>query len=106
MKSAQQITPTAAISNEMVRLFARYFGRGPTKARTTLTTNLCVVSMADAMTRAEQNLVDAGEPEAVRGMRSTLHRAMRDDAVGAVESILRRPVVAYLFDIDTDANIS
>jgi uncharacterized protein YbcI len=94
------------MSNQMVRLFARYFGRGPTKARTTLNTNIAVVTMADTMTRAEQNLVAAGEAEAVRAMRRTLQRTMREEAVTAVEDIVDRRVIAYMADIDTEANIA
>jgi len=96
----------AAISNHMVRLFARYFGRGPTKARTTLNTNIAVVTMAETMTRAEHNLVLAGEPEAVRTIRATLQRTMRAEAVAAIEEILGRTVVAYMSDIDTGANVA
>jgi uncharacterized protein YbcI len=99
-------SPAAAMSNQMVRLFARYFGRGPTKARTTLNTNIAVVTMADTMTRAEQNLVAAGEAEAVRAMRRTLQRTMREEAVTAVEDIVDRRVIAYMADIDTEANIA
>jgi uncharacterized protein YbcI len=96
----------AAISNQLVRLFARYFGRGPTKARTTLNTNVALVTLADTMTRAEENLVAAGDAEAVRSMRRTLQRTMRQEAVEAVEQLLGRRVTAYMADIDTDANIA
>jgi uncharacterized protein YbcI len=90
----------------MVRLLARYVGRGPTKARTTLRQNLVVVTFGDTMTRAELNLVAAGEAEAVASMRRVFHLTMRDEAVRAIEEVLGRAVVAYLADIDTAANVA
>ena len=106
--SAEHRSQSAAalISNRMVRLIASYVGRGPTKARTTLNTNIVLVVFADTMTRAEQNLTAAGQADAVRSMRQTLQRSMREDAVAAVEEILGRRVVAYMGDIDTDANVA
>jgi uncharacterized protein YbcI len=99
-------SPAAMISNQMVRLFAKYFGRGPTRARTTLNTNVVLVTMGETMTRAEQNLVAAGEAESVRSLRRTLQRSMRAEAVAGLEEVLGRPVIAYMADIDTDANIA
>jgi uncharacterized protein YbcI len=98
--------PTVTISNQMVRLLARYVGRGPTKARTTLSHNLVAVTFGDTMTRAEQNLVAAGEAEAVAAMRRVFQATMREEAVRTIEEILGRSVIAYLSDIDTDANVA
>ena len=99
-------SPTVTISNHMVRLLARYVGRGPTKARTTLANNLVVVTFGETMTRAEENLVAAGEGEAVASMRRVFKATMRNEAVGIIEETLARPVIAYLADIDTTANIA
>jgi uncharacterized protein YbcI len=102
----RQYGPAVAISNQMVRLLARYVGRGPTKARTTLDQNLVTVTFGDTLTRAEENLVAAGEAEAVFSMRRVFHTTMRDEAVEIIEEILGRAVVAFLADIDTGANIA
>jgi uncharacterized protein YbcI len=58
------------------------------------------------MTRAEQNLVAAGETEAVSSMRRVFHAAMRDEATQIIEEVVDRNVIAYLADIDTAANIA
>jgi uncharacterized protein YbcI len=100
------VGPAVTISNQMVRLLARYVGRGPTKARTTLGQNLGVVTFGDTMTRAEHNLVAAGESDAVAAMRRVFQATMREEAVRTVEEIVGRPVIAYLADIDTSANIA
>jgi uncharacterized protein YbcI len=97
--------PAALISQRLVRLMATYTGRGPTKARTTLDDNVAVVVLQDTLTRAEQQLVAAGETEAVRRTRKTFHELMRDEAVRAVEEIVSRKVLSCLADIDPDTNV-
>lgn len=99
-------SPAAAISSQMVQLFAKYLGRGPSRARTTLNTNVVLVAMEKTMTRAEQNLVVLGEAERVRSLRRTLQHSMRDEAVAMIEDLLARQVVAYTADLDTDADIA
>jgi uncharacterized protein YbcI len=103
---ARSLSPAAQISNRMVRLMANYVGRGPTKARTTLNTNIVLVVFAETMTRAEQNLAAVGQGDSVRSMRETLQRSMREEAVAAVEEIVGRRVVAYMGGVDTDANVA
>jgi len=95
----------ARISNHMVRLMSRYTGRGPTTARTMLNTNSATVILHDTLTRAETNLVAAGESESVIQQRRTFHRMMRDEAVAAVEEATGRRVHAYLADIAPNEGI-
>jgi uncharacterized protein YbcI len=92
----------ARISTQMVQLVARYTGRGPTRARTTLNTNFAAVLLEDVLTKAEVHFVAAGEHEAVRRQRRTLHNLMRDEAVGSVEQMTGRRVRAYLSDVDPE----
>jgi uncharacterized protein YbcI len=99
-------SPAVAISNHMVKLLANWVGRGPTKARTTLNPNLVVVTFGDTMTRAESNLVATGAAAQVRNMRRIFHTEMREEAISGVEALLDRKVVAYMSDIDTDANVA
>src|SRR5919202_1096226 len=99
-------SPALAISNEMVGLLARYTGRGPTKARTTLDSNIVVVTLQDMLTKGEQNLVAAGQLDTVNEMRRSFHRMMRDEASTAVAEILDRDVVACLSDVDPRANVA
>jgi uncharacterized protein YbcI len=106
VQDPRPLGPAVTISNQMVRLLARYVGRGPTQARTTLSHNLVVVTFGDTMTRAEQNLVAAGEAEAVASMRRVFQATMRDEAVQIIEEILGRTVSAYMADIDTAANVA
>jgi uncharacterized protein YbcI len=93
----------AAISKRMVQLMMHYTGRGPRKTRTTLNTNVAVVTFIDTLTKGEQNLVAAGQTEAVTLMRRTYSEVMRADAVRAVEEILDRKVDSFLSDLDPQA---
>jgi uncharacterized protein YbcI len=106
-RTAERPASTAAtISDQMVRLVAQYTGRGPTRARTTLNTNIAVVTFQDTLTRGEQQLVAAGQRDAVLLTRRTFHDVMRPDAIRTVQKLLDRRVVSCLADIDPDANVA
>jgi uncharacterized protein YbcI len=92
------------LSNQMVGLASRYAGRGPTKCRVTINSDFVLVVLQDLLTRAEQNLVDAGESEAVQTMRHRLHDLMGEEAIRAVEQEVGRTVTSYLRDCDPEAN--
>jgi uncharacterized protein YbcI len=88
----------AAISRHVVRLFAEYTGRGPTKARTTIRDNVVVCVTEDTMTKAERRLVQAGEEELVVTLRRKFQVTMRDDLVAGIEVLTGREVVTFLSD--------
>ncbi len=96
----------AEISTGMVQLTSRYTGRGPTRARTTVNTNLVVVVLEDTLTKAEHNLVAAEQSDAVTQMRRTFREMMRDEAVDLVEQATGRRVAAFLSDIDPESNVA
>jgi uncharacterized protein YbcI len=103
----QRAGPAASdISTGMVQLMARYSGRGPTRARTTVNTNLVAVVLEDTLTKAEQNLVAAREMDSVAQMRRTFQAMMREEAIALVERGTGRTVRAFLGDIDPDNNIA
>ena len=64
-----------------------------------------LVTFGDTLTKGEQNLVAAGQHEAVQAMRRIFHELMREDACGAIETILGRRVTACLGDVDPRANV-
>jgi uncharacterized protein YbcI len=96
----------AQISREMVRLMSRYTGRGPTKARATVNTNLVVVVFEDTLTRGELNLVSAGQADSVIRMRRSFQSLMRDDAIAIVEGLTGRKVRALLSDVDPAQDVA
>jgi uncharacterized protein YbcI len=87
---------TAAISTAAVRMLHEYTGRGPTKARTTLTPDLCVIVFADGLTKGERTLVAEGDEELVLALRQRFQHAMRRDLVGLVEDQTGQRVRAFM----------
>jgi uncharacterized protein YbcI len=94
----------AAISNLVVRLFAEYTGRGPTKARTTIRDNVVACLTQDTLTKAERRLIQEGEEELVVTIRRKFQRTMRDDLVAGVETLTGRKVVSFMSDHDGETD--
>lgn len=104
--SSPKHSVAARISQAMVHLTSQYLGRGPTMARTTLNTNFALVVLEDSLTKAERNLVAAGELESVRGQRRTFQALMREEAIRAVEEATGRQVRTFLGDFSAEAGIA
>lgn len=91
-----------AISNEMVRVFKEHFGRGPTRARADWAgPDVLTVILEDTLTPAERNLVQKGEHERLRDMRSFLQYASVDRFCEPVERLTGRKVKAFASATDT-----
>jgi uncharacterized protein YbcI len=88
----------AAISNVTVRAIAKYTGRVPTKARTTLADDAVFVVLEDTLTRGEQTLVEHGEETAVLQLRKKWQNAMRIDLAASIEQLTGRTVVGFMSD--------
>ena len=87
---------SASISRAMVRLLGARTGRGPTKARTLLSSELAIVTLGDYLTEAERTLAGEGQGEVAIQFRTALLDGMRSEAVAAVEALTGRQVAAYL----------
>jgi uncharacterized protein YbcI len=100
---AQERTPgslSAAVSRLVVRLFAEYTGRGPTKARTIIRDNILVCVTEDTLTKGERRLLAEGEEDLVVTIRRRFQRTMRDDLVAGVELLTGCKVVSFMSDHD------
>jgi uncharacterized protein YbcI len=97
-------TVAAEISNSIVHLLSKHYGRGPTKAKTYLFDNYVFCVLQNILTTSEQTLVEAGQAELVRRTRSAFQEVVREDFEAAVEKATGRPVVTYhsqvVFDPD------
>lgn len=99
--------PTAAeISTSVVRVLARYTGRGPTKARTYRADDLVAVLLEETLTQGEQTLVEAGRGELARHSRLALQDAARQDLVAIVERLTERTVRAFLTATEVDPDLA
>ncbi len=96
----------AQISRAIVQIWHEYTGRGPTKARTTITEDLVVVLMADTLLKAEKNLASHGKAEQVLSMRRAFQDTMRDDLTEAVERLTGRKVAAFMSHNHVDPDLA
>ena len=91
-----------AITNAVVGLLRSHAGRGPTKARTVVSSDLIVVHLRDCLTVGEKTIHDSGQRELLARVRDVLHDAIREEATAAVEEISGRRVVAYMHSQEAD----
>ena len=99
-------TVSAAVSNAVVGLVRQYTGRGPTKARTSISRDLVSVVMADTLTKAERQLAEDGKADLVLQIRHEFQKTMRHDLVAAVETITERKVIAFMSDNHIDPDMA
>ena len=96
----------ATISNEIVRLQAEYYGKGPTRAKTYIVEDLVVVVLEESFTRAEKTLVERGEREAIQHIRRRFQQQMADSFTSVVEQATGRTVRTFLSDTDIERDVS
>jgi uncharacterized protein YbcI len=96
----------ARISNEMVRLHSEYYGRGPTKAKVYVDSDLVAVVLEETFTPAEKTLIARGESEGIQDIRRRFQRAMADQFRSIVEQATGREVRSFLSETDLDNDIA
>jgi uncharacterized protein YbcI len=84
-----------AVSNAMVALKKRYYGKGPENARTYLNDNYVFCVLEGGLTRNEQTLLEDGKQDLVRNYRLAFQEAMTGPTTDAVEQITGRKVIGY-----------
>ena len=84
------------ISTAVVRELVSTTGRGPLKAKTTVGDNAVSVVLQDTLTRGERNLVDAGESDAVLGLRRLWQTVTRDSCGRRTAELTPRKVGGVL----------
>jgi uncharacterized protein YbcI len=73
-----------------------YTGRGPTKARTSITDGLVTVLMGDSMLKAERRLAADGHSDVVLEMRRRFQHTMREELTAVVSQLTGRRVIAFM----------
>jgi uncharacterized protein YbcI len=92
----------AQISREIVRIHARFYGRGPTKAKTVWRDEIVICVLEDLFTKAEQLLVDGGRFEDVRAHRTAFQDEVEPLFRGCVEAVTGRRVKSFLSQVAVD----
>jgi uncharacterized protein YbcI len=95
----------AAISNAVVRLVSELYGKGAARTRTFIADEHVICALEGVLTTVERTLVDAGETELVRELRTRFGEMVRAVLAAEVGRLLRRQVIAMesqlVFDPDT-----
>ena len=84
-----------AISNALVMVKKRLYGKGPVKAKTYINDNYVFSVLEGGLTRNEETLVEAGEHRLVREYRLRFQEAVADTIRTSVEEVTGRRVLAY-----------
>src|SRR5436190_5176469 len=96
----------ARISTGLVQLHRRYYGKGPTKAKTFLVTDAIICLLRGGFTTVERTLIDDGNVDAVYDIRRSFQGAMEGHFTGVVEEVMGRRVVAYMSQIHQDPDLA
>jgi len=96
----------AQISTGLVQLHSRYYGKGPTKAKTHLVGDTVVSILRGGFTTVERTLLDTGQVESVYQMRRSFQLAMEDEFRRVIEEATGRKVIAYMSSINVDPDLA
>lgn len=95
----------AAISNMVVGVYADRLGRGPTRARSYIDSDLVVCLMEGTMQPAERALAESGADETLSALRSKYHEIMREELCGGIERLTGKRVLAFTSGNNIDPDI-
>ncbi|MDO9410194.1 Na-translocating system protein MpsC family protein [Patulibacter sp.] len=95
----------AELSNDMVRMHKRYWGRGAVEAKSYLFDDLLLVVMRGGLTIAEESMLQNGHEREVRAFRQLWQDDMTDELVEMVGSRTGRHVVNYQSQVMFDPDV-
>lgn len=93
--ASPQGAQAAAVSNGIVGLFRKHYGRGPVKAKTFIMDEYVCTILHETLTPSERTLVADGKEEMVRDFRLAFQTAMAEEFKGVVEESTGREVRSY-----------
>lgn len=83
------------ISNEMVQTQKRFFGKGPTAAKSYMLDDLLIIVMRGGFTVAEETMLDFGREDQVREFRQQFENEMAGRLTDIIERLTERKVLTY-----------
>jgi uncharacterized protein YbcI len=96
----------AQISTGLVQLHSRFYGKGPTKAKTHMVNDTVISILRGGFTTVERTLIDQGNVDAVYAMRRSFQMAMEEQFTTVVEAATGRKVIAYMSQIHQDPDLA
>jgi len=101
----EELLLLSRISNEMVQAQKRYYGRGPTQAKSYILDDFVLVVMRGGMTVAEQTMLDFNRGDLVRSFRQELEAIVSDRLVETVQALTGRSIGNHQTQIYFDPHI-
>lgn len=95
-----------SISNEIVQAKKRFFGKGPTKARSYFFDDILLVVLRGGLTVAEQTMVDAGQEHAVREFRQSFQAETSEGLKRAISRLTGRTVINHQSQVMFDPDVA
>jgi uncharacterized protein YbcI len=86
----------AEISRRIVALVKKYYGKGPTHARTYYFGDVVLVLLNGGYTPVEKTLLEGGQAQAVMDQRAVFQDVMRPRFKRVIEEELQREVLAFM----------
>ena len=96
----------AEVTTGLVSLHRRFYGKGPTKAKTYVVDDTVVSVLEGGFTTVERTLIAERDVEAVLQVRRSFQAAMESHFTEVVESALGRKVIAYMSQIHADPDLA
>lgn len=96
----------AAITDGLVSLHTRSYGKGPTAAKTYYMGDAVATFLWDGFTTVEETLISSGRGETVALLRRSAQAAMEEEFTAVVEEATGRRVIAFLSQVNIDPNMA
>jgi uncharacterized protein YbcI len=96
----------AQISTALVQLHSRYYGKGPTKAKSHIVDDTVVCILRGGFTTVERTQIETGAVESVYQMRRSFQQAMEEEFRRVVEAATDRRVIAYMSSIHVEPDLA
>jgi len=96
----------AGISTGLVQLHRRFYGKGPTKAKTYFVNDTVVCILRGGFTTVERTLIESGHAQAVHNVRRSFQDAMELPFKAVVEEATQRNVIAYMSQVHHDPDLA
>ena len=93
------------ISTEMVRAQKKYFGKGPTSAKSYMLDDFLLIVMRENRTAAEKTMVDFGREDLVREFRQEFENEMTAKLEGMIEELTGRKILGYQSQIIIEPDV-
>ncbi len=96
----------AEISRGIVQLHRRYYGKGPTKAKTYAVNDTIICLLNGGFTTVEETLIADGKADEVENIRRSFQKTMQGQFTGLVERATGRRVIAYMSQVHSSPDLA